>query len=62
MEPLEITVEEKVFLKEKVEGMKKIKAAATKSDNPDWDSNWADWNNAPDYNDWENHAPTPPGG
>lgn len=62
MDTLEITTEEKIFLKEKVEGMKKAKAILTKSENPDWDSNWADWDNSSTYSDWDNWASEPPGG
>ncbi len=29
---------------------------------PAWSNNWADWNNSPSHNDWENSAPTPPPG
>lgn len=27
-----------------------------------WSNNWADWDNGPDHNNWDNWAPEPPPG
>lgn len=27
-----------------------------------WNNNWADWDNTGSHNEWDNWAPTPPGG